>query len=229
MRSLSKAIREKLKYLRGLPRIPNQANAEGSYLRWTPHPEIVTIRDNRDYIRVLLYSYYTTITGWGGGGVATTTSKHNTHHNKTLSHHGKQSTTAARQNAQFFGCQVLFYELPDFRRPTFRANVEPLFESFANSVPLFRTPKCALPLPPPPPPLRAPYCLGARILELSSAQNTKTCTAAPPLIAQNCLQARILELSSVQNIKTCTPACPPSQRPKLPGSTHFGTFKRPKH
>ena len=25
----------------------------------------VTIRDNRNYIRVLLYSYYTTITGWG--------------------------------------------------------------------------------------------------------------------------------------------------------------------
>ena len=36
----------------------------GSF-RWTPHPVIVTIRDNRDYIRVLLYSYYTTITGWG--------------------------------------------------------------------------------------------------------------------------------------------------------------------
>ena len=35
------------------------------YVRWTPHPVIVTIRDNRDYIRVLLYSYYTTITGWG--------------------------------------------------------------------------------------------------------------------------------------------------------------------
>ena len=34
-------------------------------LRWTPHPVIVTIRDNRDYIRVLLNSYYTTITGWG--------------------------------------------------------------------------------------------------------------------------------------------------------------------
>ena len=33
--------------------------------RWTPHPVIVTIRDNRDCIRVLLYSYYTTITGWG--------------------------------------------------------------------------------------------------------------------------------------------------------------------
>ena len=26
----------------------------------------MTIRDNRDYIRVLLYSYNTTITGWGG-------------------------------------------------------------------------------------------------------------------------------------------------------------------
>ena len=26
------------------------------YLRWTPHPVIVTITDNRDYIRVLLYS-----------------------------------------------------------------------------------------------------------------------------------------------------------------------------
>ena len=25
---------------------------------WTPHPVIVTIGDNRDYIRVLLYSYY---------------------------------------------------------------------------------------------------------------------------------------------------------------------------
>ena len=34
------------------------------YVRWTPHPVIVTIRDNKDYIRVLLYSYYTTITGW---------------------------------------------------------------------------------------------------------------------------------------------------------------------
>ena len=33
--------------------------------RWTPHPVIVTLGDNRDYIRVLLYAYYTTITGWG--------------------------------------------------------------------------------------------------------------------------------------------------------------------
>ena len=35
------------------------------YVRWTPQPVIVTTRDNRDYIRVLLYSSYTTITGWG--------------------------------------------------------------------------------------------------------------------------------------------------------------------
>ena len=33
------------------------------WFRWTPHPIIVTISDKRDYIRVLLYSYYTTITG----------------------------------------------------------------------------------------------------------------------------------------------------------------------
>ena len=33
--------------------------------RWTPHPVIVTIRNNRDYIRVLLYSCCTAITGWG--------------------------------------------------------------------------------------------------------------------------------------------------------------------
>ena len=32
--------------------------------RWTPHPVIVTTRDNRDYSRVLLYSSYATITGW---------------------------------------------------------------------------------------------------------------------------------------------------------------------
>ena len=34
-------------------------------LRWTPHPVIVITRDNRDYIRVRLYSSYTTTTGWG--------------------------------------------------------------------------------------------------------------------------------------------------------------------
>ena len=36
------------------------------YLRWTPHPVIVATRDSKDNIRVLLYSYYTTVTGWGG-------------------------------------------------------------------------------------------------------------------------------------------------------------------
>ena len=35
------------------------------YLRRTPDPVIVTLRDNEDYIRVLSYSYYITITGWG--------------------------------------------------------------------------------------------------------------------------------------------------------------------
>ena len=34
-------------------------------IRWTPDPVIVTIRDYEDYIGVLLYSYYTTITGRG--------------------------------------------------------------------------------------------------------------------------------------------------------------------
>ena len=31
-----------------------------------PHPVIVTIRDNNNYLRVSLYSCYTTIAGWGG-------------------------------------------------------------------------------------------------------------------------------------------------------------------
>ena len=30
-------------------------------LRWTPHPVIVAIRNSKDCIRILLYSYYTTI------------------------------------------------------------------------------------------------------------------------------------------------------------------------
>ena len=38
------------------------SETDGS-VRRIPHPVIVTIRDNKDYIRVLLYSYYTTITG----------------------------------------------------------------------------------------------------------------------------------------------------------------------
>ena len=36
-----------------------------AHVRRTPHPVIVTRRDNKDDIRVLLYSYYTTIAGWG--------------------------------------------------------------------------------------------------------------------------------------------------------------------
>ena len=46
---------------------PEEIRVEGLEisLRWTPHPVIVTIGDNRAYIRVLLYSCYTTITGWG--------------------------------------------------------------------------------------------------------------------------------------------------------------------
>ena len=34
------------------------------HLRWTPHPVIVAIMDDKDYVRVLSYSYYATITGW---------------------------------------------------------------------------------------------------------------------------------------------------------------------
>ena len=30
-----------------------------------PHPLVRTIRDNKDSLRVLSYSYYTAITGWG--------------------------------------------------------------------------------------------------------------------------------------------------------------------
>ena len=36
-----------------------------NHLGGPPHPVIVAIRDNKDDIKVLLYSYYTTITGWG--------------------------------------------------------------------------------------------------------------------------------------------------------------------
>ena len=34
------------------------------HLRWTHHLAIVTIRDNKDGMRVLVYSYYTSIVGW---------------------------------------------------------------------------------------------------------------------------------------------------------------------
>ena len=35
------------------------------YTYMDPLGVIVTIRNSKDYIRVLVYSYYTTITGWG--------------------------------------------------------------------------------------------------------------------------------------------------------------------
>ena len=34
-------------------------------VRRNPHPGIVTIRDNTDFIRVLLCSYHTNTAGWG--------------------------------------------------------------------------------------------------------------------------------------------------------------------
>ena len=37
----------------------------GNKLGGTPNPVIVTIRDKGKYIRVLSYSYYITIAGWG--------------------------------------------------------------------------------------------------------------------------------------------------------------------
>ena len=40
-------------------------NSKPDGLGGPPHPVIVTIRDNKDSIRVLLYSAYTTITVWG--------------------------------------------------------------------------------------------------------------------------------------------------------------------
>ena len=50
---------------RGGVRCSERFNKPRPVSKVDPHPVIVTIRDNRDYIRVLLYSYYTTITGWG--------------------------------------------------------------------------------------------------------------------------------------------------------------------
>ena len=47
-------------------RLPMRVARFRVYIRWTPHPVVATIGDNRDCITVLLYSYYTTIAGWGG-------------------------------------------------------------------------------------------------------------------------------------------------------------------
>ena len=43
--------------------MPEDFTSETYGLGGPPHLVIVTIRDNEDYIRVLLYPYYTTITG----------------------------------------------------------------------------------------------------------------------------------------------------------------------
>ena len=40
-----------------------------AYLRWTPHPVIVTMRANGNYIRFLFCYYYTSITGLGGSSL----------------------------------------------------------------------------------------------------------------------------------------------------------------
>ena len=50
---------------------PSRSSRKGSlliigvYVGWTPDPVIVIIGDNKDYIRVLFYSYHITITRWG--------------------------------------------------------------------------------------------------------------------------------------------------------------------
>ena len=36
-----------------------------AWIRWTTHTVTVTFRDNGNKIGIVLYSYYTTITGWG--------------------------------------------------------------------------------------------------------------------------------------------------------------------
>ena len=50
-----------------LPEMIEKGLSMGSIIRvrWTPHPVIVAIRDNKDKIRILVYFYYITITGWG--------------------------------------------------------------------------------------------------------------------------------------------------------------------
>ena len=139
------------------------------------------------------------------------------------------------------------------------------------------TPACSPPLSEPgsthfgtfkrPTPAAPPHCQstklsGVRILELSSTQNTKTCTPTsppffqspkvaweyafwnfqapktlkrvlplpPPLRAQNCLEYAFWNFQAPKTLKRVLPPAPsPSESPKLPGSTHFGTFMRPKH
>ena len=44
---------------------PHELRDGAVAIRWTPHPVIVTIRDNNDYVRIFLYACDTSITGCG--------------------------------------------------------------------------------------------------------------------------------------------------------------------
>ena len=156
---------------------------------------------------------------------------------------------------------MLFYELPDFGIRLSRQTLNRSSRALRKALPLFRTPKCALPLPPPPalkpkiaweyafwnfqapktlkcalplpppPPLKAQDCLGMRILELSSAQNTKMCTSAcpPPLRAPVVWRHAFYDFRAPKTLKYVLPPAPPCLRAQDCVTTHFGTFKRPKH
>ena len=45
----------------GTDHVPLWGLAYIHYLRWTPHPVTVTIRDDKNHVRVLIYSHYITI------------------------------------------------------------------------------------------------------------------------------------------------------------------------
>ena len=45
----------------------SQSAMTGLLILRTLHPAVETRKDNKVYIRVLLYSFYTTLTGWEGG------------------------------------------------------------------------------------------------------------------------------------------------------------------
>ena len=45
--------------------VGSRIKGSGYRLGGPPNPVLVTIRDNNDYVKVLLDSCYTTITGWG--------------------------------------------------------------------------------------------------------------------------------------------------------------------
>ena len=85
----------------------------------------------------------------------------------------------------------------------------------------------------PPPSLRGQNCLGVRILELSCAQNTKTCTPAapPPLRAQNCLEYAFWNFQAPKTLKRVLPPAPPppvhqASSGGYPPSPHRASFKK---